>query len=62
MKEYKEETIRKWLQQAAEHATQIENVLMSEHEIEHGQLDALCSYVGHKGQNEQEAEEGKKSP
>ena len=53
----KEETIRNWLQQAAEHATQVEDVLMSKYEIERGQLDALWSYVGHK---EQEAEEGKK--
>ena len=44
----KEETIRNWLQQAAEHATQVENVLMSEHKIERGQLDALWSYVRHK--------------
>jgi len=61
VKGYKEETIRNWLQQAAEHATQIENVLMREYEIERGQLDALWSYVGHKGQDdEQESEEGEK--
>ena len=48
VKGYKEETIRNWLQQAAEHATQVENVLMSEYKIERGQLDALWSYVGHK--------------
>nr|WP_259258410.1 hypothetical protein [Salinibacter ruber] len=59
VKGYKEETIRNWLQQAAEHATEIENVLMSEYEIERGQLDALWSYVGHK---EQESGEGKKDP
>ncbi len=58
VKGYKEETIRNWLQQAAEHATQVENVLMSEYEIERGQLDALWSYVGCK---EQEGEEGEKS-
>ena len=56
VKGYKEETIRNWLQQAAEHATQVENVLMSEYKIERGQLDALWSYVGHK------QEEGKKDP
>jgi hypothetical protein len=39
-----------------------ENVLMREYEIERGQLDALWSYFGHKGQDdEQEAEEGKKA-
>lgn len=57
VKGYKEETIRNWLQQAAEHATQVEDVLMSKYEIERDQLDALWSYVGHK---EQEAEEEKK--
>ena len=57
VKGYKEETIRNWLRQAAEHATQIENVLMREYEIERGQLDALWSYVGCK---EQEDEEGEK--
>jgi len=61
VKGYKEETIRNWLQQAAGHAEQIEDALMSEYEIERGQLDALWSYVGHKGQDEeQESEEGEK--
>ena len=61
VKGYKEETIRNWLRQAAEHATEIENVLMSEYQIDRGQLDALWSYVGHKRQDdEQESEEGKK--
>ena len=59
VKGYKEETTSGWLQQAAEHATQVENVLMSEYEIERGQLDALWSYVGCK---EQESEEGEKRP
>ena len=59
VKGYKEETTSGWLQQAAEHAAQIENVLMSEYEIERGGLDALWSYVGCK---KQESEEGKKDP
>ena len=49
-KGYKEETIRNWLRQAARHSEQVEEVLMSEYEIERGQLDGLWSYVGHKGQ------------
>ena len=57
VKGYKEETIRNWLQQAAAHATQIENALMSEYEIDRGQIDALWSYVGHK---KQDNGEGKK--
>lgn len=59
VKGYKEETIRNWLKQAAEHATEIENVLMSEYEIERGQLDALWSYVGHKRKDDGEQESGK---
>jgi len=49
-KGYEEDTIHNWLRQAATHAEQIEHVLMSEYEIERGQLDGLWSYVGHKGQ------------
>ena len=49
-KGYKEETIRNWLCQAAEHAERIEDVLMSEYEIERGQIDGLWSYVGNKGE------------
>ena len=49
-KGYKEETIRNWLQQAAEHAERIEDDLMSEYEIERGQIDGLWSYVGNKGE------------
>jgi transposase-like protein len=62
VKGYKEETIRNWLLQAAEHATRIENVLMREYEIERGQLDALWSYVGHKGQDDEQEAEGEKRP
>lgn len=63
VKGYKEETIRNRLQQATEHATQIEDALISEYEIERSQLDALWSYIGRKEQNEeQESEEGKKKP
>jgi transposase-like protein len=50
VKGFKEDTIRNWLRQAAAHAEHIEEVLMSEYQIERGQLDALWSYVGHKGQ------------
>jgi transposase-like protein len=64
VKGYKEETIRNWLQQAAEHAEHIEDALMSEYEIERGQIDALWSYVGHKGHDDGHAaeEEKKRSP
>ena len=44
VKGYKEETIRNWLQQAAEHVERVEDVLMQEYEIDCGQLDGLWSY------------------
>jgi transposase-like protein len=49
VKGHKEDTIAKWLKEAAEHAEVIEEVLMSEFQIGRGQLDALWAYVGHKG-------------
>lgn len=61
VKGYKEETIRNWLQQAAEHVERVEEVLMQEYEIDRGQLDGLWSYVGHKDREEQ-GKEGKKEP
>jgi hypothetical protein len=59
VKDYKEETIVNLLQQVTEHATQIEYTLMSEFEIEGGQIDALWSYGGRK---EQESEGKKGAP
>ena len=49
VKGHKEDTIAQWLQEAAQHAQAIEEVLMSKFRIERGQLDALWAYVGHKG-------------
>jgi transposase-like protein len=49
VKGHKEDTISQWLNEAAQHAEAIEEVLMSEFRIERGQLDALWAYVGHKG-------------
>ena len=53
VKGYKEETIRNWLRQAAEHATQVhatqvEDALVREYEVERSQLNALWPCVGHK--------------
>lgn len=49
VKGHKEDTISQWLKEAAQHAEAIEEVLMSEFRIGRGQLDALWTYVGHKG-------------
>jgi hypothetical protein len=50
VKGYKEDTIAQWVREAAEHAEQVEEVLMSEFKIERGQLDALWACVGNKGE------------
>jgi len=49
-KGFKEDTILKWLRQAAQHAEALEEVLLKDYRIERGQLDALWSFVGNKGQ------------
>lgn len=50
VKGIKEDTILRWLREAAQHAEQIEAVLMKEFRIERGQLDALWAYVRNKGE------------
>ena len=49
-KGYKEDTILSWLREAARHAQQIEEILLSDYKLDRGQLDALWSYVGNKGE------------
>ena len=39
----------RWLREAAQHAEQVEEVLMADFEVKRGQLDALWTYVGNKG-------------
>lgn len=50
VKGHKEDTILAWLRDAAEHVAAIEDVLLAEYQVERGQLDALWSYVGNKGE------------
>jgi transposase-like protein len=50
VKGHKEDTILQWLREAAQHAEQLEDVLMAEFRVEGGQLDALWAYVGNKGE------------
>jgi transposase-like protein len=50
VKRHKEETIRDWIRDAAEHAEAIEEVLLAEYQLERGQLDGLWAYVGNKGE------------
>ena len=49
-KGHKEDTILDWIRDAAQHAEAIEEVLMADYQLSRGQLDALWSYVGNKGE------------
>ena len=50
VKGFKEDTILEWLREAADHAEQVEEVLLAQYEVKRGQLDALWAYVGNKGE------------
>ena len=50
VKGHKEDTILDWLRTAAQHAEAIEEILLAEYQLDQGQLDALWSYVGNKGE------------
>ena len=45
----KEDTILHWLRQAAHHAAMLEAVLLQDYQISKAQIDALWTYVRHKG-------------
>jgi transposase-like protein len=50
VKGHKEDTIVAWIRDAAQHAQAIEAELLKDYRIERGQLDAMWSYVGNKGE------------
>lgn len=50
VKGHKEDTIASWVRDASEHAQVIEAELLKEYRVERGQLDAMWSYVGNKGE------------
>ena len=50
VKGIKEDTILRWLREAARHADELEGVLMKDFHIKRSQLDGLWSYVGNKGE------------
>ncbi len=49
IKGVKEETVMAWLQLAAAHVEQIEALLLANYHLTRAQLDAMWTYVGHKG-------------
>jgi len=50
IKGVKEETVSAWLVEAAPQMEQIEEVLLRDYKMSRAQLDALWTYVGHKGE------------
>jgi transposase-like protein len=46
----KEETVIDWLREAAIHVEVIEALMLANYKLTRGQLDAMWSYVGHKGE------------
>ena len=50
VKGIKEDTILKWLREAAQHSEALEEVLMRDYRVKRGQLDGLWAYVGNKGE------------
>jgi transposase-like protein len=50
VKGIKEETVSAWLREAAKHVEQIEALLLTHYQLTRAQLDALWTYVGHKGE------------
>lgn len=50
IKGIKEETVSAWLVEAAPQMERIEQLLLRDHKMSRAQLDALRTYVGHKGE------------
>src|SRR5439155_5904966 len=62
MKGVKEETVCQWLERAATHVEQIEERLVGPKKLTRVQMDALWTYVGHKGEeggNQKKKHEGR---
>jgi len=50
IKGIKEETVMDWLREAANHVGEIESLLLANYPLTRVQLDAMWTYVGHKGE------------
>jgi len=50
VKGVKEETVCHWLERAATHVEQVEEHLLGPYKLSRVQMDALWTYVGHKGE------------
>jgi transposase-like protein len=50
VKGFKEDTILDWLREAAQHAEEVEAILLNAYQISQAQIDGMWAYVGHKGE------------
>jgi transposase-like protein len=50
IKGIKEETVIVWLREASNHVEEIESLLLANYPLSRVQLDAMWTYVGHKGE------------
>lgn len=50
VKGIKEETVISWLREASCHVEEIEGLMLANYKLSRVQLDAMWSYVGHKGE------------
>lgn len=50
IKGIKEETVIDWLLEAAKHVEEIEALMLANYELTRVQLDAMWSYIGHRGE------------
>jgi hypothetical protein len=50
VKGIKEDTVLRWLREAARHADQVGTVLLKDFRLKRAQLDGLWSFVGNKGE------------
>jgi transposase-like protein len=50
VKGHKEDTILEWLREAVRHVEMVEALLLANYQMDRGQLDALWTFVGNKGE------------
>lgn len=62
IKGIKEETVMSWLRFAATQMEQVEELLIRDHKMTRVQLDALWTYVGHKGEKKDSGKKPSEAP
>lgn len=62
VKGVKEDTVSDWLRAAAEHWETLEAVLLADYRLSRAQIDALWTFVGHKGEKGDAPKKTRKAP